>query len=66
MAAVTVCDDSGAPLQKKIIIIFFTASTLSPSICHEVMGPDDMIIVFWMLNFKPAFLLSSHLYQEVL
>ena len=26
-----------------------------PSICHEVMGPDVMILVFWMLNFKPAF-----------
>ena len=24
-----------------------TASTVSPSICHEVMGPDAMILVFW-------------------
>ena len=32
-----------------------TASTLSPSICHEVMGPDAMILVFWMLSFKPVF-----------
>ena len=23
-----------------------TVSTLSPSICHEVMGPDAMILVF--------------------
>ena len=23
------------------------------------MGPDAMILVFWMLNFKPAFSLSS-------
>ena len=23
------------------------------------MGPDDMILVFWMLSFKPIFLLSS-------
>ena len=30
-----------------------------PSICHEVMGPDAMILVFWMLSFKPAFSLSS-------
>ena len=29
------------------------------SIFHEVMGPDDMILVFWMLNFKPAFSLTS-------
>ena len=30
-------------------------STVSPSICHEVMGPDAMILVFWMLSFKPTF-----------
>ena len=24
--------------------------TVSPSICHEVMGPDAMIFVFWMLS----------------
>ena len=35
-----------------------TASTFSPSICHEVMGLDTMILVFWMLNFKPAFSFS--------
>ena len=34
-------------------------STVSPSICHEVMGPDAMIFIFWMLSFKPAFSLSS-------
>ena len=32
---------------------------VSPSICHEVMGPDAMILVFWMLSFKPAFSLYS-------
>ena len=32
---------------------------VSPSICHEVMQPDAMIFIFWMLSFKPAFLLSS-------
>ena len=25
-----------------------TISIVSPSICHEVMGPDAMILVFWM------------------
>ena len=30
-----------------------------PSVCHEVMGPDAMILVFWMLSSKPAFSLSS-------
>ena len=33
----------------------FTVSIISPSICHEVMGPDAMIFVFRMLSFKPAF-----------
>ena len=36
-----------------------TVSIVSPSICHEVMGLDAMILVFWMLNFKPTFSLSS-------
>ena len=36
-----------------------TVSTVSPYICHEVMGPDAMILVFWMLSFKPTFSLSS-------
>ena len=39
--------------------ISVTASTFSPSICHEVMGPDAMILVFLILSFKPAFSLSS-------
>ena len=30
------------PLQKKSV----TVSIVSPSICHEVMGPDAMILVF--------------------
>ena len=36
-----------------------TVSIVSPSNCHEVMGSDTMILVFWMLSFKPAFSLSS-------
>ena len=36
-----------------------TISTVSPSICHEVMGPDAIIFIFWMLSFKPTFSLSS-------
>ena len=34
-------------------------SIVSTSIYHEVMGPDAMIFIFWMLSFKPAFSLSS-------
>ena len=36
-----------------------TVSTVSPSIVHEVMAPDIMILVFWMLSFKTIFSLSS-------
>ena len=36
-----------------------TDSIISPSICHEVMGLDALILVFWMLSFKPAFSLYS-------
>ena len=41
MAAVTICSDFGAPEIKCAPV-----STLSPSICHEAMGPDAMIFVF--------------------
>ena len=43
------------PKKKKSV----TVSIVSPSICHEVMGSDAMILVFWMLSFKPPFSLSS-------
>ena len=36
-----------------------TVSTVSPSICHEVMGLNVMIFIFWMLSFMPTFSLSS-------
>ena len=39
-------------------IKFATVSTFSPSLCHEVMGWNAMILVFWMFYFKPAFSLS--------
>ena len=39
-----------------------TVSTVSPSICYEVMGPDAMILVFWLLSFKPTFSLSSFIF----
>ena len=32
---------------------------VSPSICHEVTELDAMILVFWILSFKPAFPLFS-------
>ena len=43
MAAVTICGDFGAEPKK---IKSITVYIVSPSICHEVMGPDAMILVF--------------------
>ena len=54
MAAITICSDFGAKKIKSD-----TVSTVSPSICHEVMGPDAMIFVFCMLSFQPTFSLST-------
>ena len=50
MAAETICTDFGAQ-ENKVSHCFHCF----PSICHEVMGLDAMILVFWMLSFKPTF-----------
>ena len=55
MAAVTTCSDFEAQENK----VSPSVSTVYPSICHEVMGLNAMILVFWMLSFKPTFSLSS-------
>ena len=57
MAAVTVWSDFGA--QTKSLSI----SIVSPSICHGVMGPAAMILVFWMLSL---FLKINHLLPQCL
>ena len=36
-----------------------TVSIVFPSICHEVMGLDAMILIFWMFSFKLTFSFSS-------
>ena len=54
MAAITICSDLEPRKIKSA-----TVSIVSSSICCEVMGPDAMMVVFWMLNFKPTFWLSS-------
>ena len=36
-----------------------TVSIVSPSVCHEVMGRNAIIFVFWILSFKPIFSHSS-------
>ena len=46
-----------------------TASTfLTNRICHEVMGPDVMILVFLNIEFEETsfFTLLFHLHQEAL
>ena len=52
---------SAVVLETKIIKSVIV-STVSPSICHEVMGPDAMILGFWMLSFKLTFSLSSFIF----
>ena len=39
-------------------------STVSPSICHEVMGPDAIILVFWMLSFKSNIKVLKIIYHQ--
>ena len=48
------CSDFGAQERKSV-----TVSIVFPSICREVVRPDAMILVFWMLSSKPTFSLSS-------
>ena len=54
MASVTIWSDFGAQ-ENKVSHCFHCFLFY----LHEVMGPDAMIFLFWMLNFKPSFLLSS-------
>ena len=40
-----------------------TVSIVSPSVCHEVMGPDAiLILVFWMLSFFFFFFCTVHVF----
>ena len=50
------------PKKIKSVVI----SIISPSIYREVMGPDAMIFVLWMLSFKPTFSLSSFTFIKTL
>ena len=49
------------PKKIKSVIV----SIVSPSMCHEVMGPDAVIFIFWMLSFKPAFSLYFTLVKRL-
>ena len=54
MAAVTIHSDFGA--QEYNFCHYFH---VFPSICHDLMGPDAMILLSVILSFKPAFSFSS-------
>ena len=53
MAAATVCSDFGAPKNTNCHCFQFFP------ICQEVMGPNAMILAFWMMSFKQTVSLSS-------
>ena len=57
MAAATIFSDFWSQ-EKKVCHYFYSF----PSICHEVTGSDAMILVFWMLSFKPACSLSFFIF----
>ena len=42
-----------------------TASTFSTSICHEVMGPDAMILSFFSVEFQTSFFNLLYHTQEL-
>ena len=41
------------------------SATVSPSICHEVMGPDAMILVFWICFLSNPKYLSSNSSSDI-
>ena len=59
IAVIAICSDSGA--QKNKVSHCFHCFP----ICHEVMGSDAMILVFWMLSLKPTFSLSSFTFIQL-
>ena len=43
-----------------------TTSTFSPSVCHAVMGPDAVVLVFLIFSLQPTLTLLLHPHQEAL
>ena len=60
MAAVTSCSDFGAQKIKS-----GTVSTVFPSICHEVMGPDAMILLQTYTNQNSAVLTQKQTHSSM-
>ena len=62
MAIIYASSDFGTQENKLSLLLLFP-----PSICHKVMEPDAMILVFLMLSFKPAYsTLLFYPHQEAL
>ena len=55
MAAVTICSDFGAPLQKSLPLFPLFLQLFA----MKLMEPDTMIFVFWILLISVYFFLSS-------
>ena len=53
---------SSAVILEPLKIKFLTVSIISLSIYHEVVGLDATILVFSMLSFRPAFLVSCFIF----
>ena len=60
MAAVTICSNFGAP-QNKVWHCFHCFPIYFP----WSDGPDAMILVFWMLSFKPTFSRSTFTFIRI-
>ena len=60
MATINICSDFGAPQN-----IVFHCFHCFPIYLHKVMGPVAMILIFWMLSFKPTFSLSSFTFKRL-
>ena len=60
MTEVTICSDFGAQEIKSVSV-----STVSPSICHEVMGLDDDLSFLSVELFFSFFLFIFHLFVLV-
>ena len=61
MAAITICSDFRHPKNK-----VWHCFHCFPIYLQEVMGPEAMILVFWMLSVKPTFSLSSFTFIKML
>ena len=67
MASVIICSDFGAQENKVDTLLSVSVPIVSPSICHEVMGPDAMIFAFDMYigNDKTLYVVLVFAVQQI-